>query len=148
MSAWTKDPGERNIPVGTLGADMTQGSRHTDAQKLDNKLVATGWKILSINKSVDSILDAATRLEQEMAAEAKYWEDILSVKEKDWAISYATQTSQNERLDTRKSDGTLVVRFGFSECESISSKMSKCLSLTLRSCTRISQPWSCNFTEN
>lgn len=96
---------------------MTQGLRHTDAQKRDNKLVALGWKIMSIDRSVNSILDAATRLEQEMAAEAKYWEDILSIKKKNWTVSYATQTSQNERLETKKSDGTLVVRFGFSECK-------------------------------
>lgn len=115
LSAPIREPGDTNIPIGTVGADKVQGPRRTEAQKLENKRVTKGWKILSLNKSVDFILAAANRLEQEMDAEAKYWEDILSIREKGWAVSYATRTSQFERQNLKKTDGTLAVRFGFSE---------------------------------
>lgn len=117
MSANFRNPGEQNIPIGTVGADKVQGSRLTDAQKLQNNRVTKGWKFLSLSKSAASIAEAAKRLEQEMEAEAKYWEDVLSIGEKGWAVSYATRTSQYERQDNKKSDGTLAVRFGFSECK-------------------------------
>lgn len=109
------------IPIGTIGADRVKGSRFDakklDAEKLRNRQVTKGWKLKSLDRSVDSILGAAQRLEQEMEAEAKYWEDVLSISEKGWAICYATKTSQFERVDNKKSDGTLAVRFGFSECK-------------------------------
>lgn len=138
MSEYLKNPSsEYNVPIGTVGADKIESARHTDAQKLESKRVAKGWKILSLNKSVDSILDAATRLEQEMEVEAKYWEDILAIKEKGWAVCYATPTSRYER-QTKRFDGTLAVRFGFSECKTIQFWNDKELfQLTVHSCSGV-----------
>ena len=67
--------------MGSLGADKLSVSRYTDAQKLDNKRVAKGWKIQSLNNAVDSILASATRLEKEIEKETKYWEQILAVSD-------------------------------------------------------------------
>jgi mediator of RNA polymerase II transcription subunit 17 len=92
--------------TGTLGMDKIQASRVTDAQKEDNKRVAKGWKIQSLNKTVDTILESATRLEKEMETETKYWEQVLAVSDNGWAVC---------RLPNEKH--TLGVRFGFSECK-------------------------------
>jgi mediator of RNA polymerase II transcription subunit 17, fungi type len=92
------------VGTGTLGADKIQASRVTDAQKENNKRVAKGWKIQNLNKTVDTILEAATRLEKEMETETKYWEQVLAVSNNGWAVC---------RLPNEKH--TLGVRFGFSE---------------------------------
>jgi mediator of RNA polymerase II transcription subunit 17 len=86
--------------------DKIQASRVTDAQKEDNRRVAKGWKIQNLNKTVDTILESATRLEKEMETETKYWEQVLAVSDSGWAVC---------RLPNEKH--TLGVRFGFSECK-------------------------------
>lgn len=90
--------------MGTLGADRLSISRVTDAQKQDNKRIARGWKAQNIDKTVDSILASATRLEKEIETETRYWEQVLAVSEKGWALCRLPQERQ-----------TLGVRFGFSE---------------------------------
>ncbi|TVY59479.1 Mediator of RNA polymerase II transcription subunit 17 [Lachnellula cervina] len=92
------------VGTGTLGADKIQASRVTDTQKENNKRVAKGWKIQNLNKTVDTILESAARLEKEMETETKYWEQVLAVSENGWAVC---------RLPNEKH--TLGVRFGFSE---------------------------------
>lgn len=93
------------VGVGTLGADKIHTSRVTEAKKNDNKRIAKGWKIQNLNKTVDTILESATRLEKEMETETKYWEQVLAVSDRGWAVC---------RLPNEKH--TLGVRFGFSEC--------------------------------
>jgi mediator of RNA polymerase II transcription subunit 17 len=90
--------------MGSLGADKLSASRYTDAQKLENKGVAKAWKIQSLNKTVDTILESATRLEKEIEKETKYWEQILTVSDAGWALC---------RLPNEKH--TLGVRYGFAE---------------------------------
>ena len=91
--------------MGSLGADKLSAPRHTDALRLDNSHVARGWKIQSLNKSVDSILASATRLELEIEKETKYWEQILTVSDAGWSLSRLPNEGH-----------TLGVRFGFAEC--------------------------------
>ncbi|KAM0161846.1 hypothetical protein ACHAPC_001491 [Botrytis cinerea] len=90
--------------MGTLGADKTVASRYTKEQNQENKKIAKGWKASNLSKTVDSILASATRLEKEIDAETKYWEQVLAVSESGWAVC---------RLPQEKH--TLGVRFGFSE---------------------------------
>ena len=92
------------VPMGSLGADKLSASRYTDAEKLDNRQVAKAWKVQSLSKTVDTILESATRLEKEIEKETKYWEQILSVSDAGWALC---------RLRNEKH--TLGVRFGFTE---------------------------------
>lgn len=90
--------------MGTLGADKTQASRVTEQQKQENKKIAKGWKASNLNKTVDAILASATRLEKEIDAETKYWEQVLAVSESGWAVCRMPQEKH-----------TLGVRFGFAE---------------------------------
>ena len=92
------------VGLGTLGIDKIRDSRVTESQKLDNKRVAKGWKIQNINKTVDSLLASATRLEKEIELETKYWEQILTISKEGWAVCRLPQERH-----------TLGVRFGFSE---------------------------------
>lgn len=88
--------------MGTLGAEKTQEARITEEQKQENKKIAKGWKASNLSKTVDSILASATRLEKEIGAETKYWEQVLAISESGWAVC---------RLPQEKH--TLGVRFGF-----------------------------------
>lgn len=92
------------LPLGVLGTDTVQVSQRTEAQKYADSTVAIGWKIQSLDSAADSLLNSATRLEQEMERETNYWEKILAVKEQGWSVC---------RLPREKN--TLGVKYGFSE---------------------------------
>lgn len=92
------------IGLGTIGLDKLSGPRMTPAMKQANKQTAKGWKMQSLNKSVDSILASAERLKTEVERETIYWGQILAVSDQGWAIC---------RLPNDRH--TLGVRFGFSE---------------------------------
>ncbi|CAG8978181.1 hypothetical protein HYALB_00013172 [Hymenoscyphus albidus] len=92
------------VGMGVLGADKLHTPRITEDQKQENMRIAKGWKLQNLSKTVDTILNAATRLEKEIESETKYWEEVLAVSNKGWAIC---------RIPSEKQ--TLGVRFGFSE---------------------------------
>lgn len=92
------------IPLGTLGATRANSAWITQERKDDNKVVAKGWKSRDVNKSIDSILESATRLESEIQKETVYWEEILSLHDKGWNVS---------KVPRRK--GVMGVRLGSSE---------------------------------
>lgn len=92
------------VGIGTLGADRLHDSNVTPAKTKDQEAVAMGWTIMEINKTRDSAEDAAAFLEKEIAAESRYWEDIVSVKKAGWSVCKVPQERH-----------TLGVRFGFSE---------------------------------
>ena len=94
----------RSVPLGSLGVEMVQLPQVSDTKTLDNKKISTGWKLQSLNTTADSLLQSATRLTKEMKEEAKYWEQVLAIKDQGWPIC---------RLPREKH--TLGVRFGFSE---------------------------------
>ena len=90
--------------MSTLGAEILESSSISEAKLTNDRLVSTGWKLQALNSATDSMLRSATKLEEEMQKEAKYWDQLLKVKEKGWAIS---------RLPNQ--NHTLGVRFGFLE---------------------------------
>lgn len=94
------------VPIGTLGMDKinARDTRLTITRRDNNKVVGKGWKIQALDRSVDSILAAATRLEKEIDCETKYWEEILAVDQKGWKTCKLPQERH-----------TLGVRFGFFE---------------------------------
>ena len=90
--------------MSTLAAEIVQAPVITEAKKRNDQLVLTGWKLQALSSAADSMLKSATNLEEEMKKETKYWNHILAVKEKGWAVS---------RMPGDRS--TLGVRFGFLE---------------------------------
>ncbi|KAF3768656.1 hypothetical protein M406DRAFT_23292, partial [Cryphonectria parasitica EP155] len=92
------------VGVGSLGVDKLVKSNTTEARLQDHKTVATGWKLGDIDRTVDSLLQSASRLQKEMATEAKYWEQVLAVSDKGWAVTRLPNEPEN-----------LGVRYGFSE---------------------------------
>lgn len=92
------------VGVGVLGADKLAKSNITESRLQDHKTVVTGWKFADIDRTVDSLLTSASRLQKEMTVEAKYWAEVLAVSEKGWTITRVPNEPQS-----------LGVRYGFSE---------------------------------
>lgn len=95
------------VGVGVLSVDKLAKPNMTEARLQDTKAVATGWKLADIDRSVDSLLTSASRLQKEMTIEAKYWADVLAVSDKGWTVTHVPNEPQN-----------LGVRYGFSEASS------------------------------
>ncbi len=72
----------------------------------------------SLNSAADSLLKSASRLEEEVEKETRYWSRALTVKEKGWSLS---------RLPREKH--TLGVRYGFAEGETANGDLAFCVSL-------------------
>ncbi len=100
MSPFLKE----NLPMGCLGAEVVQAPEKSEAEIKALQIVSVGWKMQSLKSTADSLLRSATRLEQEVGRETKYWEKILAVKEQGWSLC---------RLPREKH--TLGVRYGFAE---------------------------------
>lgn len=100
MSAFLK----QTLPLGSLGAEVVQAPKVSDAEKQNENMVAIGWRMQSLNRTADSLLESSSRLEEEISRETRYWEQVLAVKEKGWSL---------HRLPREKH--TLGVRYGFAE---------------------------------
>jgi len=95
-------------PPGTLGFDKRRAAQPIEADEENDKLVALGWNLQSLDSAADKLLQSATKLETEMEREAKYWEQILSVSEQGWSV-----------CSMQREGHTIGVRFGFSEGKSL-----------------------------
>ncbi|MCJ1464181.1 RNA polymerase II mediator complex subunit [Pseudocyphellaria aurata] len=98
---------KQSLPLGCLETEMVQIHHKSEAEKQTDELVSVGWKIQSLDSVAESLLKSATRLEQEIERESKYWGQVLAVKEQGWSLS---------RLPREKH--TLGVRYGFAEAHS------------------------------
>ena len=95
---------KQNLPLGSLGAEVNQAPLASGVEKHNEEMVGIGWRMQSLNGAADFLLKSATRLEEEMGRETKYWEQVLAVKENGWSL---------HRLPREKH--TLGVRYGFAE---------------------------------
>lgn len=99
---------KQNAPLGSLGTDVIKTPEQSAPAKKDIDVVSRGWKLESFNSAANKLLKSATRLEKEVAAETKYWGEVLAVKEKGWKVCRLPRERQ-----------TLGVQFGFIEATPI-----------------------------
>lgn len=97
---------KQTLPVGSMTAELVRGSSRPEADEEKDEMLAMGWRMQSLNRAADTLLDSASRLEQEMKNEATFWKQVLKVKESGWSVS---------RLPREKH--TLGVHFGFADGE-------------------------------
>ena len=95
---------KQTLSLGCLGADVIQKPQKPDGVKESEEMVGIGWRMQSLNSAADRLLKSASRLKEEMGREARYWEQVLAVKEKGWSM---------HRLPREKH--VLGVRYGFAE---------------------------------
>ncbi|KAK2753325.1 RNA polymerase II mediator complex subunit [Onygenales sp. PD_40] len=100
MSPYVK----QRAPLGSLGVDIVKTPEQTETAKKEIDDVSRGWKLENFGAAANKLLQSASRLEEEVAAETKYWADVLDIKEKGWKICRLPRERQ-----------TLGVQFGFME---------------------------------
>ncbi|GAD98717.1 mediator of RNA polymerase II transcription subunit 17 [Paecilomyces variotii No. 5] len=73
-------------PTGSLSTDIIRAPEKSEGAKQDRKTVSRGWKLESFNAAANKLLKSAARLEEEVAAETRYWGEVLTVKDKGWKV--------------------------------------------------------------
>ena len=114
LSAFLK----QNLPLGSLGGEVVHAPQVSEVEKRNARMASIGWRMKSLNNAADSLLKSASRLEEEVEKETRYWSQALAVKEKGWSLS---------RLPREKH--TLGVRYGFLEGEALFGDLVYCVSL-------------------
>jgi mediator of RNA polymerase II transcription subunit 17 len=74
------------VPVGSLNVDMIKTPQKPESAERDTKTIARGWKLEGFNAAANKLLRAASRLESEVAAETRYWDEVLAVKNTGWKV--------------------------------------------------------------
>jgi mediator of RNA polymerase II transcription subunit 17 len=95
---------KQNVPMGSLNVDVVRAPQKSQSALRDSQNVARGWKMESFNASANRLLKAASRLESEVAAETKYWDQVLSIKDRGWKVCRLPRERQ-----------VLGVQYGFME---------------------------------
>ena len=81
-------PSLRNaLPTECLGTELMSEPTFSETRKANDELTATGWKLQHLNTAADALLKSATRLEDEIKNEAKYWDQVLSISNSGWHVS-------------------------------------------------------------
>ncbi|CRG88640.1 Mediator of RNA polymerase II transcription subunit 17 [Talaromyces islandicus] len=77
---------KQNVPTGSLNVDVVRAPQKSESAQRDAQTVARGWKLESYSSAANKLLKAGSRLENEVSAETKYWDQVLSIKEKGWKV--------------------------------------------------------------
>ncbi|WEW59203.1 RNA polymerase II mediator complex subunit [Emydomyces testavorans] len=96
---------KQKVPLGSLATDQIKAPQQSESQRKEVDAVSRGWKLESFDAAATKLLQSAARLEDDMAAERRYWCDVLELKEKGWKLCRLPRERQ-----------TLGVHFGFLEC--------------------------------
>ncbi|KAJ5163936.1 Mediator complex subunit Med17 [Penicillium coprophilum] len=100
MSAFLKQV----APLGSLNAEVVNPPPKSESTSKDISTVSRGWRIQNFNAAANKLLQAASRLETEVASETRYWNEVLAVKDKGWKVSRLPRERQ-----------ALGVQYGFLE---------------------------------
>ena len=82
MSAFLKQV----APLGSLDSEVVNPLPKSESATKDVSRVSKGWRTQNFNSASSKLLKAATRLENEVTSETKYWNEVLAVKDKGWKI--------------------------------------------------------------
>lgn len=93
-----------SVGIGTLGASVVGHSFDIQEKRQENTLIATGARLLDVNRTADTLVASAKRLQDEISVESKYWAEVLAVSDAGWSLT---------RLPYERR--TLGVQFGFAE---------------------------------
>ncbi|CAG8891916.1 unnamed protein product [Penicillium egyptiacum] len=74
-------------PLGSLNSEVVNPPPKPESTTKDVSAVSRGWRIQNFNAAANKLLQAASRLETEVAAETRYWNEVLTVKDKGWKVS-------------------------------------------------------------
>ena len=82
MSAFLKQV----APLGSLDSEVTNPPPKPESATKDIATVSRGWRLQNFNAASSKLLNAAGRLDGEVASETRYWNEVLAVKDKGWKV--------------------------------------------------------------
>lgn len=82
MSAFLKQV----APLGSLNSEVIHPPPTPESATKDVSAVSRGWRVQNFHAASNKLLNAASRLEGEIASETRYWSEVLAVKDKGWKI--------------------------------------------------------------
>jgi mediator of RNA polymerase II transcription subunit 17, fungi type len=106
------------VPAGSLAYDVWEMPEQDQAEAVNEDLVARGWRMEGLTKAADALLKAATRLEQDVRKETKFWNQILDVHNQGRVIfrhpklrpELGTQVASTEAGTVFKERGLMVLK--------------------------------------
>ena len=106
------------VPTGSLAYDVWEMPDQDQEEAVNEDLVARGWRMEGLTKAADSLLKAATRLEQDVRKETKFWNQILDVHNQGRVIfrhpklrpELGTQVASTEAGTVFKERGLMVLK--------------------------------------
>lgn len=91
-------------PLGSLDSDLVNPPPRPESSIKDISTVSRGWRIQNFNSASSKLLSAATRLNDEIESEIRYWGEVLAIKDKGWKVCRHPREKQ-----------ALAVQYGFME---------------------------------
>jgi mediator of RNA polymerase II transcription subunit 17, fungi type len=82
------------VPPGTLGYDKWPVNEPSAEEKESERAVTLGWQVTSIENSADSLAKAAQRLQKGVQHEQTYWDELLAIAERGYAVARIHPTRQ------------------------------------------------------
>ncbi|KAL4875228.1 mediator of RNA polymerase II transcription subunit 17 [Aspergillus karnatakaensis] len=95
-------------PLGSLRSEVVNPPPRPDAALKNIKSVSRGWRLQNFNSAASKLLNASSRLDNEVESETKYWNEVLAVKAKGWKVCRLPREGQ-----------ALGVQYGFLEATPI-----------------------------
>ncbi|KAF2204824.1 hypothetical protein GQ43DRAFT_363773 [Delitschia confertaspora ATCC 74209] len=95
-----------NVPREAFGLASAREEEVGPTEERKREILAKGTRMKALESSANNILKAAMQLETEVRKETKYWDQVLSISEKGWAL-------RRLRRDVKHSP--LAVRYGYTE---------------------------------
>src|ERR1700760_3527817 len=77
---------KEKVPSGSLAFDRWEMPQPKKHKVEEERQITNGWKAESLSSAADFLLNAASRLKQDVQKETQYWEQVLSVKTEGWTV--------------------------------------------------------------
>ncbi|KAL4865111.1 mediator of RNA polymerase II transcription subunit 17 [Aspergillus spectabilis] len=97
-----------SAPLGSLNSEVVNPPPRPDSALKNIKSVSRGWRLQNFSSAASKLLNASSRLDNEVDSETKYWNEVLAVKEKGWKVCRLPREGQ-----------ALGVQYGFLEATPI-----------------------------
>jgi len=74
------------LPPGVIGHDIWHNMPQNKAREAQDELIATNVRMDGLQRSADSLLAAANRLQDNVRKETQFWDQLLPITENGWNI--------------------------------------------------------------
>jgi mediator of RNA polymerase II transcription subunit 17 len=106
------------VPAGSLGYDVWEMPEEEQEESANDGLVARGWRMEGLTNAADALIKAATRLEEDVRKETRFWSQILDVHNQGRVVfrhpklrpELGTQVASTEAGTVFKERGLMVLK--------------------------------------